>query len=169
MNTGTQLLQTRYKESLIISFVLMTASWAKDTMVTLQFKSCFNPLCLSHVSFTYIHISVRIEAIYIMDHTHNCATQVRVSVFQTTRVDRLCIKSGSLHLLSYIYYVVKLKSMDVTETRAIHQLSFQGKFVLHCTSYPYETADTSIAWKHFILTQSSALLNFQTPPWHSPH
>ena len=57
------------------------------------------------------------------------------SVFQTTRVDRLWMKSGSVHLLLIdIYYVVKLKSLDVSETRAIHQLSFQGKCVLHCLS-----------------------------------
>ena len=76
---NSSLLQTQNQESLIISFVLMTASWVEDTMLTLQFKSCFIPLCLSHVSFTYSHISVCIEAIYIIDHSHNFGTQVTVS------------------------------------------------------------------------------------------
>ena len=75
------------------------------------------------------------KSFIITDHTHDCGTLLSNSVFQMTRADRLCMKSESLHLsLIEIYYVVKLKSLNVSKTTAIHQLSFQGMFVLHCKS-----------------------------------
>jgi hypothetical protein len=69
-----------------------------------------------------------------------------------------------------MYHVVNLKSLDVSETRAIHQLSFQGKFLLHCTSsYPSGSRYKYLLDELHTDTLSSALLNFQTPPWHTAH
>lgn len=127
-------------------------------------------LRLSHVSSTYTHISVCIEAIYHywsyaqLWHTSN-------SVFQMTGVDRLCMKSGSLHLLPIdIHYVDKLRSLDIPETRAIYQPSFQGKFVLHYTSsYPTGSRYKYLLDALQIDIPSSALSNFQTSPWHTAH
>jgi hypothetical protein len=135
----------------------MTASWREDTRVTLQFKWCFIPLCLSYVSSTYTCISVCTDVMYHywpytqLWHTAN-------GILQMTRGDRLCMKSGSLHLsLINTHYVVTLKSLDVSKTRAIHQPSFQGMFVLHCTSsypagsrykYLFDALVTSLSHSH---------------------
>lgn len=46
---------------------------------------------------------------------------------------------------------------------------FKESFCFTAHQVIHQAADTSISWMHFILTQSSALLNFQTPPWHTAH